>query len=122
MSHLKCLTKSALKYTLPGKIFSITLLALALAPLASLAHMDDTPDNPSERAPKPEGIEPVIPLKQNDPTYDLWKKKREDLSEGREPGPINILLRECLTGIAMRKKGLTDPKYFSPTTVDDGRN
>ena len=45
----------------------------------------------------------------------------------RDPGYVtgliaNRLLRECLTGIAMRKLGLTDPKYFSPLTVDDGRN
>ena len=42
----------------------------------------------------------------------------------RDPGYVtgliaNRLLRECLTGLAMRKKGLTDPKYFSPLTVDD---
>ncbi|GAB4542810.1 MAG: hypothetical protein Tsb0010_19570 [Parvularculaceae bacterium] len=28
------------------------------------------------------------------------------------------ILRECLTGIAMRKKGLTDPHYLSPLTTD----
>lgn len=31
------------------------------------------------------------------------------------------VLRECLTGIAMRKKGLTKPHYLSPLTVDHGR-
>ena len=34
----------------------------------------------------------------------------------------NRLVRECLTGIAMRKKGLTDPHYLSPLTVDDDRS
>lgn len=33
----------------------------------------------------------------------------------------NRLIRECMTGIAMRKKGLTEPHYLSPLTVDDGR-
>lgn len=33
----------------------------------------------------------------------------------------NRLIRECLTGIAMRKKGLTEEHYLSPLTVDDGR-
>ena len=33
----------------------------------------------------------------------------------------NRILRECMTGIAMRKKGLTDKHYLSPLTVDDGR-
>jgi hypothetical protein len=30
-------------------------------------------------------------------------------------------VNECLTGIAMRKKGL-DPGYLSPLTVDDKRS
>ena len=33
----------------------------------------------------------------------------------------NRLVQECLTGIAMRKKGLTDPSYLSPITVEHGR-
>ena len=33
----------------------------------------------------------------------------------------NRLIRECMTGIAMRKKGFTDEHYLSPLTVDDGR-
>ena len=32
------------------------------------------------------------------------------------------LIRECLVGIAMRKKGITEPHYLSPLTVDDGRH
>ena len=34
----------------------------------------------------------------------------------------NRLIKECLTGIAMRKMGLTEPHYLSPLTVDDGRD
>jgi len=30
------------------------------------------------------------------------------------------LVRECLTGIAMRKKGITEEHYLNPLTVDDG--
>ncbi len=33
----------------------------------------------------------------------------------------NRIVRECLTGMAMRKMGLTDKHYLSPKTVDDGR-
>jgi agmatinase len=33
----------------------------------------------------------------------------------------NRIVRECLTGIAMRKKGITEKHYLSPLTVDDGR-
>jgi agmatinase len=32
----------------------------------------------------------------------------------------NRIIRECLTGIAMRKKGLTDPHYLSPLTTRSG--
>lgn len=32
----------------------------------------------------------------------------------------NRILRECLTGIAMNKEGITDPHYLAPLTVDDG--
>ena len=33
----------------------------------------------------------------------------------------NRIVRECLVGIAMRKRGLTEAHYLSPTTVNDGR-
>ncbi len=33
----------------------------------------------------------------------------------------NRLLRECLTGVAMRKKGLTEENYLSPLTREHGR-
>ncbi|MDX1406123.1 MAG: arginase family protein, partial [Woeseiaceae bacterium] len=32
------------------------------------------------------------------------------------------ILQECLTGIAMRKRGLTEPHYLSPLTVDHGHD
>ena len=34
----------------------------------------------------------------------------------------NTLLYTCLTGIAMRKKGITKPNYFNPLTVDHGQD
>ncbi len=33
----------------------------------------------------------------------------------------NRVVREALTGMAMRKRGLVEPHYLSPLTVDDGR-
>ena len=35
---------------------------------------------------------------------------------------VNRVIRECLVGIAMRKKGITEKHYLSPLTVDDGRD
>ena len=34
----------------------------------------------------------------------------------------NRVLAECLTGIAMRKKGITDPMYLSPLTTEHGHD
>lgn len=34
----------------------------------------------------------------------------------------NRVLAECLTGIAMRKKGITDPRYLSPLTTEHGHD
>jgi agmatinase len=31
------------------------------------------------------------------------------------------IVRECLVGITLRKKGITDDSYFAPLTVDDDR-
>jgi len=73
------------------KLINVIIVSLVLAAIpTTFAQIDDTPDNPYEKAPAPEGVEPVIPLNVDDPTYDLWKLMRDDLSEGREPGPINI--------------------------------
>jgi agmatinase len=32
------------------------------------------------------------------------------------------IVKACLTGVAMRKKGLTDPHYLNPTTLDHGQD
>ncbi len=37
-----------------------------------------------------DGTTPVVRLNPEDPGYDMWKKVRDDLSDGREPGPINV--------------------------------
>ena len=34
---------------------------------------------------------------------------------------VNRLVRNCLTGLAMNKSGISEPDYRSPLTVDDGR-
>lgn len=69
---------------------SLLLAGMLLGTMPAVGFVDDTPDKPQERAPAPLGVEPVIQLNKSDPTYDLWKKRREDLSKGRQPGPINV--------------------------------
>lgn len=59
------------------------LPAFAAAQVVSL-------DEPEEQDRIDQGVEPLIRLNADDPSYDIWKKIREDISEGREPGPINI--------------------------------
>jgi hypothetical protein len=63
----------------------LLFVLLAIAATASAQFMDD-----KVKAPAQPGVEPVIPLNKSDPTYDLWKLRRDDLSKGREPGPINV--------------------------------
>lgn len=41
------------------------------------------------QAPIREGEQAVIPLDTKDPSYNAWQTPRDDLQEGREPGPIN---------------------------------
>jgi agmatinase len=68
--------------------FSLTLfLVLGLVSAVHAQFVDDTPEM---KAPAPAGVEPVIPLNKDDPTYNLWKLRRDDLAEGRDPGPIAI--------------------------------
>ncbi|WP_162797897.1 hypothetical protein [Sulfitobacter sp. JL08] len=68
------------------------LLSCALAailPTIAMAQVVSL-DEPNEQDPIDQGVEPLIRLNADDPSYDIWKKIREDISEGREPGPINI--------------------------------
>ena len=70
-------------------IFALAVMGW-FSTLVHAVGLDDTPDSPKERAPAPHDVKPVIPLDKADPTYDLWKLIRDDLSEGREPGPIDV--------------------------------
>ncbi len=80
----------------------VTACACALLPFQALAFTDDD-DSPKPPADMVEdfpddgryeayqgGVKPVIPLNTADPSYDMWKIPRDDLSKGREPGPINV--------------------------------
>jgi agmatinase len=84
---------------------------------------------PGTGTPVPGGLLPreVFPLirglcaQQNMVGFDLV-----ELAPTLDPGYTTALnsrqiVNECLTGIAMSKKGLTDPRYLSPLTVEDNR-
>ncbi len=50
-----------------------------------------------------------------------------EISPGDDPTKntmlnVNRLVRNCLTGLAMRKAGIKEQNYRSPLTVDDGRD
>ena len=47
-------------------------------------------DRDGEIDPIHDDQQPIVQLNPNDPTYNAWKEMREDLAEGREPGPINV--------------------------------
>jgi arginase family enzyme len=67
-----------------------TVALLALLPIAAVAQNFGAADTPDEIDMIDEGVEPVIRLNPEDPTFDIWKKIRSDISDGREPGPINV--------------------------------
>ena len=75
-----------MRYT---QILTLTIL-IGFASMSFGQYFDYDPDEPAHQAPLREGEKPVIPLDTGDPTYNLWQTPRDDLSEGREPGPINI--------------------------------
>ena len=72
------------------KLISI-LLALGVLPVGNLqAQLLGAADTPGEIDRIDAGEEPVVRLNPDDPSYDIWRKMRNDLSEGRDPGPINV--------------------------------
>lgn len=69
------------------------LIFVVLSSFASVVYsqyFDYDPDDPAQQAPLRKGEKAVIPFDTGDPTYNLWQTPRDDLSEGREAGPINI--------------------------------
>lgn len=64
------------------------LLGLAALPLS--AQQIGVPTKPGEIDPIDDGVEAIVRLNKDDPTYDAWRKVRQNLTEGREPGPINV--------------------------------
>jgi hypothetical protein len=63
------------------KILQCFLLTACLAPFTVQAYLG-TPDHPEEIDRIDEGEEPVIKPNQEDPSYDVWKHVRDDISEG----------------------------------------
>ena len=66
------------------------IVAGGLTPSVAQAQNVGAADTPNEIDPIDPGEEPVIRLNPKDPSYDVWKKVREDLGKNREPGLINV--------------------------------
>ena len=74
-----------------SSVLICSFLVLSLLMLPALAtYYEYDPDDPGEYAPMREGEKAVIPLDKKDPGYNVWQKTRDDLTKGREPGPITI--------------------------------
>lgn len=70
------------------KLVLVTMISCLSLPVAAqyLGHEYEGP-----AAPIREGEKPVIPLDQNDPSYNAWRTLRDFSKDPkREPGPINI--------------------------------
>lgn len=63
----------------------LLLVSLVFLGLQDAKGQEENPVDPN--ASEYEGY---VKLNPKDPSYDMWKEVREDLSEGREPGPINV--------------------------------
>lgn len=70
--------------------FGVALLAACLCSAEPLSAQYFGHEYEGTQAPIREGEQPVIPLDTGDPTFNAWRTPREDLQEGREPGPINV--------------------------------
>ena len=70
----------------------LAMLALVViaVPATAFAQLLGAADTPAEIDRIEPGEEPFIRLNPDDPSYDIWKKKRDDLTKNREPGPINV--------------------------------
>lgn len=102
--------------------FAASLATLVLATPAA-AIFDDSPEG-VENAPAESGQKPVIPLDVEDPTYNLWKKRRDDLSARREPGLRHRADRQpAAAGVPDRHRPAEERPDRSalPETDDDGR-
>ncbi len=72
-----------------AKLLAAVLLCGATG--AVQAQLVGSPDeHPAMVDPIDKGEQPIVHLNPDDPGYDAWRVVREDLSEGREPGPINV--------------------------------
>ena len=73
------------------RIAGLVVVLSALIPAGANAQFFEyDPDNPDHQAPIGPGEKPVIPLDTEDPGYNIWQTPRDNLTEGREPGLINI--------------------------------
>ena len=83
---------------------------------------------PGTSTPEPGGLymREVMPLVRGLCTHPkLVGVEIVELRPDSDPGYTTMLntkaiLRKCLEGLALRKRGITDPTYLHPLTVDDG--
>lgn len=73
--------------------FSSCLLAFGLSTVTATASaqvLGSTKTHPAEVDPIHDDQQPFVKLNPDDPAYNGWSAVRDDLAEGREPGPINV--------------------------------
>jgi agmatinase len=96
-----------------------TLSAFAIAlSAATLQAQTDIPED--QRAPYRKGEKAVIPLDTEDPTYNLWKTYRDDLSKGRKPGLVNVQRLPGGAGFQGIPTFFRLPVAFTPEDLEAG--
>ena len=72
------------------RALTILTTTAALSSPTAAQYFEYDPDDPVTYAPAKPAEKAVIPLDTEDPRYNFWQTPRDDLSKGREPGPINL--------------------------------
>ena len=88
---------------------------------AAAQYFEYDPDNPAHNKPFKEGEKAVIPLDTKDPGYNIWQTPRENLTEGREPGLIQIQRFPRRTGLYGHSLVLQAPPGADPGRPDRRR-
>ena len=112
----------------------IPILASSLVALSSAAQVDDDAGAPpaytsGTGTPEPGGMTNIqafeiirrLCAETNVIGIDVLEIAPDDDPTKNTLLNTNRLIRNCLTGIALRKAGVKEADYRSPLTVDDGR-
>ena len=102
------------------KTILATAVALGVVSLSSAKAQYFGHEYEGSQAPVREGEQPVIPLDTEDPSYNVWRTPNPALSEGREPGPVEVM-RFPGQGYMQLPTFYHQPLAFTPDDLKAGK-